>query len=294
MSINFNNILLLLDSDSDLQAMHYSTKWYENIDNITEEQFIETFRMPKRCMNEFIKRVERGYKSKDAEKECHIIIFFVSHINTYRKMREIFGVAQSTINDTIARISEHIYTIATEETRFPDDTEMIDLRDNFFRGHSRNNIVVSIDGTHFEVTCPTVNPFDHLNRNKYFSINVICLVDYRMRFRAVTYGMGKSHDSRILRPSDILNLMENMNREFKIAGDAAFRAFDSIIVPEAENHNHESLELKSQRIHVENAFARFKNKFKRFSVRVFGGEKQKNIKILYSAFWVHNFIIENN
>lgn len=69
-----------------------------------------------------------------------------------------------------------------------------------------------------------------------------------MRFRETTYGKGKSPDARVLRDSNIVNFFESMCQEYKIAGDAAFRSFDSIVVPGQGDFSHRGMELKAQRI----------------------------------------------
>ena len=81
---------------------------------------------------------------------------------------------------------------------------------------------------------------------------------------------------------------------YKVAGDAAFSSINNVIVPGHLNNRRLDNLLGRQRIVVENAFALFKNKFKRFSSRITNGESPKNIKITYACFYLHNFIIENN
>ena len=42
----------------------------------------------------------------------------------------------------------------------------------------------------------------------------------------------------------------------------------------------------------EHAFGRFKGKFRYFQSRIVNGEREKSIKIIKSAMWLHNFIID--
>ena len=51
--------------------------------------------------------------------------------------------------------------------------------------------------------------------------------------------------------------------------------------------------LSRTRMKVENAFGRFKNEFARFSCRVIRGEKAKNLKIIKSALFIHDLIIDD-
>lgn len=128
---------------------------------------------------------------------------------------------------------------------------------------------------HFEITKPKVDPFNYYNRHGYFSLNVIATIDHKKRFRSITPGFGKSHDSMILSCSSTYSLIENLSNGEKLVGDAAFRVFRNILVPRDDDFTQPNLELKLQRVQVENAFALFKNKFKRFSGRIINGETKK-------------------
>ena len=119
-----------------------------------------------------------------------------------------------------------------------------------------------------------------------------------MRFRGVCYGFGSSHDARILSNSSLKEKIFAINDPSSyILGDKAFQGIGNIQITETTRaiprDESTSVNLRKQRIVVENAFGLFKNKFKRFDVRSYQGEKIKNIKILLSCIWLHNFIIEN-
>ncbi|KAI5154528.1 hypothetical protein ENBRE01_3403, partial [Enteropsectra breve] len=142
-------------------------------------------------------------------------------------------------------------------------------------------------------------PFDYYDRKGCFSITFVCVVDHQQRFRGITYGFGKSHDARIYRGSNLRNLVEGISDDFcYVLGDSAFSGFENIktcsstasvpLTPE-EQYN-----LSKQRIIVENAFGRFKGKFKRFEHRILKGDRNKYIIIVKAAMWLHNFIIDNN
>ena len=216
-------------------------------------------------------------------------------MNTIRKIREIFGIPKSTIHDTIRKACDVIYEIAIKEVKLPRPEEFEELKLGFCRGNNNfNNVILCIDGTHFEITKPREDPFEYYNRHGFFSLNVIAIVDDKKRFRSMLPGFGKSHDSRILSSSNTQQFIDNLPSDAQVAGDAAFRVFRNIVVPRNDDFSQPNLELKSQRIHVENAFALFKNIFKRFFCRIINGEKQENIKIFFSSVWLHNFIINNS
>ena len=78
-------------------------------------------------------------------------------------MRETFGLPKSPISDIIDKVSDQLYKLPFTEINFPSGAELLEKRKGFFRGICQNNVVMSIDGTHFETTRPKNNPFDFLN-----------------------------------------------------------------------------------------------------------------------------------
>ena len=252
--------------------------------------------MSRSCFERLLIRIKNENPClKDSRKYLYIFIFFVTHLNTYRKTREIFGTPKSTIFEIVKKIGKLLYKIAIKEVCFPVNEEFDDLKSGFSRGnHNFHNVILAIDGTHFEITKPKSDPLNYYNRHGYFSLNVIAAIDYKKRFRSMTPGFGKSHDSMILSASNTYTHILNLENDAKLVGDAAFRVFRNILVPRDDDFNQPNLELKLQRIHVENTFALFKNKFKRFSGKIINGEKKENTIMLYSSVWVHNFIINNS
>jgi len=94
------------------------------------------------------------------------------------------------------------------------------------------------------------------------------------------------------------NCIENLPEEYFVLGDAAFMGLRNIRVAHSTAEfpltSEEEYNLKRQRIIVENAFGLFKGKFKRFAGRVINGHTNNSIKTIKVAFWLHNFIIDNN
>lgn len=191
------------------------------------------------------------------------------------------------------------YKVSKNKITFPDETEYGELNRGFKQLADMEGCILTLDGTQIPIIRPSECPFDFFERKGTFSLKLICVVDHKMRFKGVTYGFGASHDSRVLRISNLYKLIrERVPERYFILGDGAFSGFERIKITESTRSHpisiEESIKLIRQRIIVENAFGLFKNKFKRFDVRSYGGQRIKNIKILLSSLWVHNFIIDNN
>ena len=91
--------------------------------------------------------------------------------------------------------------------------------------------------------------------------------------------------------------MNNLNGDFKIVGDQAYRGYEHIVIPgitrnsEIPNYTEE---LAKQRLIVENTFGLFKGKFKRFYYKSFNGESENFVKLFTAAVVLHNLIIDHN
>ncbi|KAI5154611.1 hypothetical protein ENBRE01_3427 [Enteropsectra breve] len=295
-------LLMLLDSSSsEINNLFYSTEWLENIAKMTPSQFQETFRMTQRCFENLVEKIRSiNALISNINAKMSVFIFYISHVSTYRKLREIFGISHATLHRIISEISIELHNIAVEEICFPQPEEYESLKNGFASLARIEGAILAIDGTQIKICRPEIaQPFDYYNRKSCFSITFVCVVDHLQRFRGITYGFGKSHDARIYRSSNLRNLIEGITDDSCYAvGDSAFSGCSKIQIcastiasplTDAAAYN-----LSKQRIIVENAFGRFKGKFKRFETRIRKGDKISYAKIIKAAMWIHNFIIDNS
>ena len=156
--------------------------------------------------------------------------------------------------------------------------------------------VLSVDGMHVPITAPRESPECYYNRKQYYSINLLIATDAKKKIRYITNHIGSDHDSRILRTSlNLLDFLNNLSQEMHIVGDKAFRGYEKIWVPEVTTNNETNYfdnQLKRQGLIVENTFAPFQGKFKRFYHKKVNGHSPKALKILVGAMVVHNLLIE--
>ncbi|KAI5151713.1 hypothetical protein ENBRE01_2331 [Enteropsectra breve] len=91
--------LILLDSSSEEEEkMVYSNQWLQNIEMMSAVQFSETFRMSRECFSRLEQKIRRsGGVIADLKTKLLVFIFYISHISTYRKLREIFGFSHAKI-----------------------------------------------------------------------------------------------------------------------------------------------------------------------------------------------------
>ena len=255
--------------------------------------------MTKQTFERLYTKIKNEYDNiRYLKTKLYVFIFYISHISTYRELRDRFGGSHATIFRDISEISEALSSIAKNEIKFPTQDEYEQLKEGFLRFGTTKGCILTIDGTHLAITRPDCEePFDYYNRKGFFSLSFICVFDDRLRFRGVTYGYGKNHDSRILRESRLINKIEAIDEENTyVLGDSAFGNFRNIRITSWTTRNDfENTVLhsyKTQRVTSEHAFGRFKGKFRYFQSRIVNGEREKSIKIIKSAMWLHNFIID--
>lgn len=293
--------LLMLDSSSEEDNYSYSTEWASSIPLMTSTQYYENFRMSRECFEKLLDKVSRFQGTlSNARFKLIVFVHYLAHATTYRRLRENWGVSHSTLFRIIDSMADILHNISIREVLFPLPSEYDELKEGLGGTRGVDGAILLIDGSLIDISRPSGNEcFNYYSRKQKFSINLVCLVDYKRRFRGVSYGFGKSHDSRIYRTSNMRTLVENINdRTCYILGDSAFSGFFNMRICASTTTFPLSRDLEyslsRQRVLVEHAFGIFKGKFKRFKVAIPNGESQKYVKILKSAIWIHNFIIDND
>ena len=137
---------------------------------------------------------------------------------------------------------------------------------------SERGAILALDGMEIQITKPKRDGMSFYNRKARFSLNFICAVDHKLRFRAVTYGSGSSHDSWVYRISRMREKIESIRYDdIYVVADSAFIGFNKIKITQSNTRNSltpaQLYSLSRQRIKVENAFGYFKGKFRRFDVK---------------------------
>lgn len=166
-------------------------------------------------------------------------------------------------------------------------------------------IVGALDGCHFQVDAYGINEQDYINRKFYHSINVagICLPNKLFSYVCVGFP-GSVHDARVFRLSDLYRKIQNnpeelfVNPSYHIICDSAY-ASETYVVPlykaslanTAEKRLFNRKASKS-RVVIEHSFGDLKGTWRR-TLHV-KGKIERCIRIIVTAFVLHNFLIMNN
>ena len=113
----------------------------------------------------------------------------------------------------------------------------------------------------------------------------------------MAYQCGTWHDARVYRNSLTRNLVERLDgqNEF-LLGDPAFGGFPNIRTTNSTNQipltREEANVFSRQRVIVENAFGLLKMKLKILRGCLESSSVEKNLRIIKSCIWLHNFFIK--
>ena len=223
-----------------------------------------------------------------------LFLTYTGHTVVYRLIRELFGISLTTAFRLINRMTNFIYLHAQDYVFLPNRNELEELATGFEQLGNISGNVLSIDGTFIRIKKPVLNGEKYFNRKKYYAINILMLVDYKKRIRYITSGYGKNHVLRVYRNSNgIQNYIEGLPENFWIVGDCAFRSIQKIRVAEDfEDINfNDMINLKRQRVVVENAFGLLKSKFCRFEHTQKNGDSDKHMKLFVAVTVIHNILI---
>lgn len=177
-------------------------------------------------------------------------------------------------------------------------------------------IIGAIDGSHIEIEKPHREPDAWNDRHGKHSINLTAVCDSDGKIIYYNVGApGSFHDARVLRLSDLPDLLCSLPDQFHIigellccskflnpivydlvTGDSAYGITKQLLVPYPNNgHLSDSqtrfnFHLSSNRIIIENCFAHLKNRFKRIHTLLKTKSLERATVIIRACIHLHNYI----
>ena len=227
------SILFDLDNITNPITSEYTNEWYTFVMlEMTEQRFSDVFRMS-RTQSIEISRVLyiKAFDICKEEFQLRLLLFilYISHKVVYRPVRELFKVSLSSAFRKINFIASFLVHVSGDFIKLPNSHEFNELASGFLNLAPYHGTILRIDGTHVRIEKPSLNGIKYFNRKKYYSLNVIIIVDFKQNIRFLTSGYGKNHDARIYRNSNnFQNYVEGLPRNYWVVGDVAFRSFDNI------------------------------------------------------------------
>lgn len=293
------SMLLLLDDPDREDKYFYDKNWFNKVLSFNNDHFYEYFRMTKpmfyKISDEFHSKVANSFKTKQIFKEDFLMFLaYVGRKESFRGIRETFGIPKSTFHRRVSKFTDVIFTIAGDYVRLPEESEFEELALGL-KKQNIDNIILVIDGTHIKTIAPRYNTKEYFNRKGDFSLNVLAIVDYKKRFRFMSPNFGSAHDSRCFHNAEVLVDFSNNLINYKILGDQAFRGItgvEAVLQNPPINLKTYYKKLQKIRIVVEHTFGTFKKKFQKFGGCMEQAEITGNQKKLLVAMAIWNLTRE--
>ncbi|XP_048345295.1 protein ANTAGONIST OF LIKE HETEROCHROMATIN PROTEIN 1-like [Sphaerodactylus townsendi] len=266
-----------------------SHDWWETVALAVwgDEQWLYNFRMSRQTFMDLVEDL-RGHLQRQTttmrqplsvEKRVAIALWYLASPNTYRKVREQFGVGASTVAEIVVEVCLAIEAQLYRKTVcLGPDVEKV------MAGFSQlgfPHCVGALDGSHLPIRHPGGLPGEYTNHKKFSSILLMATVDHSGRFiDAEIRHSGRNDDAFVFMNSNICKAMDNgvyvpgnptvtlqgVTVPPVILGDGAFPMRKWLMKPYAPPHN--ALErqfnyhLSQARNVVECAFGRLKARWR--------------------------------
>ena len=139
-------------------------------------QFIQNFRMSRECFGKLLEFCRsRQCNIYNIELEPLVFFYYISHTSTYSRICEIFGLSHSKAFRMIKETSSFLKAVAFSQKKFPRPEEYSVLKQGFLSFGDIEGCILTIDGTHIQITKPdAANPTDYFNKKVFFAI--ICML----------------------------------------------------------------------------------------------------------------------
>lgn len=179
---------------------------------------------------------------------------------------EGLNISQSSVHRAVSNVNSALNKHFDRFITWPD---LQQIRQNKIQFHSLGhfpNVIGVIDCTHVRVMRPRVDEHQYINRKFYPSLNVqaICGPKGFLHNMEVKWP-GGTHDSFILRQSNVFTHMESSPFHGFILGDSAYPLKEWLLTPFANPDSPPKQQFnaahKRTRVIIENTFGRLKRRF---------------------------------
>ena len=204
-----------------------------------------------------------------------------------------FNISQPSVSNIVTKFINSVNSKLNEFVNFPTtNNEIISNQFKFREIAAFPRVVGCIDCTHIRIQAPFQDENDYFNRKHYHSINVqaVCGPNYKFN-NIVAKWPGSTHDSFILRQSELWDAYERNNLQGVILGDSAYPNRKWLMTPFSHPNTPSQVRYNNShtrtRVTIENSFGRMK---RRFSILHSGARilPEKMCKIIGTCAVLHN------
>ncbi|XP_065419443.1 uncharacterized protein LOC112058986 [Chrysemys picta bellii] len=140
------------------------------------------------------------------EKRVAIALWKLAMPDSYRSVRNQFGVGKSTVGAAVMQVAKAIIELLLRKVVTLGNVQAIV---DGFAAMGFPNCGGAIDGTHIPILAPEHQGTQYINRKGYFSMVLQALVDHRGRFTNINVGWpGRVHDTHVFRNTTLFKRLQ--------------------------------------------------------------------------------------
>ena len=179
---------------------------------------------------------------------------------------DTFNVDQSTVSRAVYLVCNALVRRSHRFIKFPTAQGIEENKRQFYDIGNFPNIFGLIDGTHVRIIAPSQHEDQFVNRTGYHSINVQVVVNADSQFiNIVAKWPGSSHDSRVLKESEIFRHLEQYNIDGYLLGDSGYPCKKFLLTPYFQPQSRQEIRYnrshKVTRCGVEHTIGQWKRRF---------------------------------
>lgn len=176
-------------------------------------------------------------------------------------------ISQSSAFRSIECVGRSLCSKFNDFIKWPtNNIQQAAIKHGFFTIAQFPNVIGLVDGTHIRIVRPSIDEQQYVNRKLYHSLNVQVICDHRGLLTNMEVNWpGSSHDSFILRQSEVWQHMETSPFHGFILGDSGYPLRNWLMTPFSTPATHGersyNYSQKRTRVLIENTIGRLKRRF---------------------------------
>ncbi|XP_015904841.2 uncharacterized protein [Parasteatoda tepidariorum] len=201
----------LINTGCFLHHRKYFNKWWEKIQNFTDDQWLKYLRMRKETFALLVSHIN-PYLQKSSkfevsvEKQIALALIFLSSGKSYRYLSRLFSVSKIDIQTIVTNVCSAIKHLMPKYLKIPSSTELKKNISDFQAIWGFPQCAGVLGSMHIPLNISHLphNAVDYFNSNSDYSMLLQCIVDANYKFWDINVGWpGNVPESRILTNSTL-------------------------------------------------------------------------------------------
>ena len=272
--LHVTNIVSAAVTERQRAIRKYLTDFQNPLEYLTDEQFIERYRLNKAGVIGFMEYLQQDLENESGRGlPLPPILMFLVVLRFYAtgSFQLVTGDLESVSQPTVSRLVKYISTAIgskySDFIKFPEGESAAREASRFFQNSGFPGVVGAIDCTHIKIQSPGGDAAElYRNRKRLFSLNVQAVCNSDMIFtNLVARWRGSVHDSRIFLNSLLRQNFEDGRYNGILLGDNGYGCkrylMTPFLVPQNDGEKRYNRALIKSRTTIERTFGVWKRIF---------------------------------